>query len=85
MKTGNAEERAKLTMDGFVACGLDISAVNQRMIEKEMVRLIKEQDKITRHACADACMEVWKTQFETIGQQTTKAIFSKACMNVKAV
>jgi len=79
MKT--AEERASETVDSFVACGLDVPAEIHRMIEKEIVRLLKEQDRITRAACAHAA---YNSLEYTLGD-TYRFKVHAACINVKAI
>lgn len=49
------EEKAKLLVDALVAeDGLDVGAMMHRAIENRVTLLLKEQDRDTRHACAEA-------------------------------
>jgi len=71
MKT--AEERAEDYLKKYVGTW------NAKQ-ERELVILIKEQDKITRHACAEAINKIDGDLYEA---KLVEA--SNACMNVKAV
>lgn len=51
MKT--IEEKAKVLVDKFVEAGLDCPASMHRKMEKLIVLFAKEQDRDTRHACAE--------------------------------
>lgn len=49
------EEKAKLFVDQLVEQdGLDTGAVMHSKIEKRLILLLKEQDRDTRHGCAEA-------------------------------
>lgn len=53
-----ARNKAQNIVDKMVEeDGLDVSAMIQRKIEDRIYMAIKEQDKETRHACADAVTE----------------------------
>jgi len=47
-------EKASWAVDQLVASGMDTSAKNHRRIEDMFVRLMEEQDMLTRQACAAA-------------------------------
>lgn len=71
-KKPSIEEKAKILVDKLVAeDGLDVGATMHRMIEKRIILALKEQDRDTRHACAEA----------VIGAKDAHA----ACMNTRAV
>jgi len=45
--------------------------------------LLKEQDKITREACANAC--IYSPSAQTVEQTRISNIYHSICMNVKAI
>jgi len=48
-------EKAKKFVDDLIQCeGLDCSAMMHRSIESRIIKLLAEQDRDTRHACAEA-------------------------------
>jgi len=71
MKT--AEEKAKELMN-FI--GTDCSEDRDTII-----KALKEQDRDTRHACAEACL---RSEDKVLGQQWASA-YHDVCMNTKAV
>ena len=79
MKT--AEEKAIEWLDGLMP-GFD-----ERYHEDEvdsLTKLLKEQDRDTRHACAEAVANISTTNFSTHIQLGVAKAYD-ACMNVKAV
>ena len=70
MKT--AEEKAVIIMKEVLS---DSSTVDS--IENLIIGMLKEQDRDTRHACADACLDD--------DTHTNNMFFHRICMNVKAV
>jgi hypothetical protein len=75
MKTAQ-QKAVELVDDANVEFGIDFDQVSPLI--KAIVKLLKEQDRDTRHACAEACMGV------TTNSNLDKA-FHDICMNVKAV
>lgn len=70
-----AKEKAQKIVDAMVEKdGLDVSAMMQRKIEQRIYMAIKEQDRDTRHACADAVLSC---------ENKTEA--HSVCMNVQAL
>ena len=52
------EDKAKALVDQLVEDGLDVGAMMHRQMEKRIVRLLKEQDRDTRHGCAEAVQQL---------------------------
>lgn len=87
MKT--AEEKATTVMFELSDMGiLSVNSTNYADVEKKIVLAIKEQDRDTRHACAEAVMkcEDWNA---LNGDSDIQLLYAdnvyNACMNVKAV
>jgi hypothetical protein len=73
----SAEDKAR---DFVSALPLSVAVVRKE-VEALTVRLLKEQDRDTRHACADAVTKL-RGQMGEGGDPFTAA--GNACMNVKA-
>ena len=68
-----ARNKAKILVDKMVEeDGLDVSAMLQRKIENRIYLALKEPDRDTRHACADAVL-------------SSKDNPSGACINARAI
>lgn len=63
-----------------------ISKANKVKMEKALILLLKEQDRDTRHACADAVLSVAEVcETPTGGSAISPDDAHSACMNVRVV
>ncbi|EGR2227226.1 hypothetical protein QX249_11430 [Vibrio parahaemolyticus] len=78
----NVKKKAQEIVDKLVSeDGLDVGAKMHRAIEARIEKALKEQDRDTRHACAEAVITCETKSNDLISKDEAHNI----CMNINAV